>query len=35
MKRNEIIDVIGKKYFVGNIETDEFSYAKSLREKGL
>ena len=34
MKRNEIIDVIGKKYFVGNIETDEFSYAKSLREKG-
>lgn len=34
MKRNEIIDVIGKKYFVGNIETDEFSYAKGLREKG-
>ncbi len=34
MKRNEIIDVIGKKYFVGNIETDEFSYAKSLKEHG-
>lgn len=34
MKRNEIIDVIGKKYFVGNIETDEFSYAKGLKEMG-
>lgn len=34
MKRNEIIDVVGKKYFEGNIETDEFSYAKSLKEVG-
>lgn len=34
MKRYEIIDVIGKEYLTSNIENDEFSYQKVLKEVG-
>ena len=34
MKRNEIIEKIGKKYFTSNLENDEFSYKKALQSIG-
>ena len=34
MKRIEIIDVIGKDYLTSNIENEEFSYQKALKEIG-
>lgn len=34
MKRINIIDKIGKKYLTSNIENDEFSYQKALKEIG-
>lgn len=34
MKRNEIINKIGEKYYITNIETGEFSYPKALKEVG-
>ncbi len=35
MKRIDIISTIGRKYLVGNIENDEFSYPKAFKERGL
>ena len=32
MIRNDIINVVGKKYLKSNIENDEFSYAKGLKD---
>lgn len=34
MKRTEIISKVGKEYLVSNIENDEFSYQKALKEIG-
>lgn len=34
MIRNDIINVVGKKYLKSNIENDEFSYAKGLKDIG-
>ena len=34
MKRIEIIQTIGKEYLTSNIENDEFSYQKALKEVG-
>lgn len=34
MQRNEIINKIGEKYYITNIETGEFSYSKALKEVG-
>ncbi len=34
MKRFDIINTIGKEYLVSNIENDEFSYQKALKEIG-
>lgn len=34
MKRIEIIDVIGKDYLTSNIENEELSYQKALKEIG-
>lgn len=35
MKRNEIINVIGKDYLTANIESDEWSYPKAFKQLGL
>ena len=34
MKRIDIIEKIGKDYLVSNIENEEFSYQKALKEIG-
>lgn len=34
MKRNEIIEAIGKEFITSNLEADEFSYKKALSEVG-
>ena len=34
MKRAAIITTVGKEYLVANIENDEFSYQKALKEIG-
>lgn len=34
MKRTDIISIIGRTYFISNIENDEFSYPKALKQQG-
>ncbi len=34
MKRNKIIETIGKEFFTSNLEADEFSYLQALKEVG-
>ena len=31
MKRSEMINIVGNEYLISNIENDEFSYPKELK----